>query len=91
MTMGTVARSVARPSSTDALVDLVVGDDGVGMPPDAADAKPGLGTSIVEALARQLHARVRVTAEIPSGTKISVNHFQIAAIGEDGESAHLAV
>jgi two-component sensor histidine kinase len=33
---------------------LSVGDDGVGMPADPAEAKPGLGTSIVDALAKQL-------------------------------------
>ncbi len=35
---------------------LSVGDNGVGMPKDAGSAKPGLGTSIVQALAAQLQA-----------------------------------
>src|ERR1700676_2762216 len=39
---------------------LSVGDNGVGMPKDASSAKPGLGTSIVGALAQQLDARVQV-------------------------------
>jgi two-component sensor histidine kinase len=58
---------------------LSVADDGVGMPKDAADAKPGLGTGIIEALAKQLHASVRVADRKP-GTGISVAHVQIAAV-----------
>jgi two-component sensor histidine kinase len=58
---------------------LSVGDDGVGMPKDAGDASPGLGTSIVEALAKQLHARVRV-ADAKPGTRVSVAHTQISAV-----------
>ena len=51
---------------------LSVGDDGIGMP--AADGmKPGLGTGIVEALAKQLGATVTVTAAAP-GTKVSIVH-----------------
>jgi two-component sensor histidine kinase len=52
---------------------LSVGDDGVGMPPDAASAKPGLGTSIVEALANQLDARVAI-ADARPGTVVSIVH-----------------
>ena len=52
---------------------LSVSDDGVGMPSGPALAKPGLGTSIVEALARQLHAKVVVTDTAP-GTSVSVRH-----------------
>ena len=52
---------------------LVVADDGVGMPKDPEDRKPGLGTGIVEALASQLGAIVSVTDESP-GTKISIVH-----------------
>lgn len=37
---------------------LSVADDGIGRQVAAGAAQPGLGTSIVEALARQLHARV---------------------------------
>ena len=58
---------------------LSVGDDGVGMPKDPGDASPGLGTSIVEALSRQLHAHVRV-ADAKPGTKVSVGHTQISAV-----------
>jgi two-component sensor histidine kinase len=58
---------------------LSVGDDGVGMQAASAGPKAGLGTSIVEALARQLHARVRVENAQP-GTKVSIVHAQIAAV-----------
>ncbi|WP_371129816.1 sensor histidine kinase [Phenylobacterium sp.] len=52
---------------------LSVGDNGVGMPTDPASATPGLGTSIVEALARQLEAEVAVVDAKP-GTMVSVAH-----------------
>jgi two-component sensor histidine kinase len=57
---------------------LSIRDDGVGMPKNAADAKPGLGTSIVEALANQLSADVRVTGAAP-GTRVSIVHTQALA------------
>ena len=55
---------------------LAVDDNGVGMPTDAESATPGLGTSIVEALSNQLHARVRVAGGHP-GTTVSVSHTRI--------------
>jgi two-component sensor histidine kinase len=58
---------------------LSVGDDGVGMRSAGAPDTPGLGTSIVEALARQLHASVRVADKKP-GTSVSIVHIQIAAV-----------
>jgi two-component sensor histidine kinase len=61
---------------------LAVADDGVGMPRDADRATPGLGTSIVEALANQLNARVQVVASHP-GTTVSVVHSQITAVDAD--------
>ena len=61
---------------------LSVADDGVGMPTDAASATPGLGTSIVEALANQLQARVQVTGGHP-GTTVSIVHSQISAVDSD--------
>ncbi|MFA4892098.1 sensor histidine kinase [Brevundimonas sp.] len=61
---------------------LSVADDGVGMPKDAASATPGLGTSIVEALARQLQARVQVVSGHP-GTTVSIVHTQISAVAAD--------
>jgi two-component sensor histidine kinase len=65
---------------------LSVSDDGVGMPTDKASATPGLGTTIVEALSRQLKARVQVTRAHP-GTIASVAHTQIAAVSETVEAA----
>ena len=60
---------------------LSVGDNGVGMPTGPVKATAGLGTSIVEALARQLNARVRVSDHRP-GTTVSIVHNQIAAVGD---------
>jgi two-component sensor histidine kinase len=68
---------------------LSVADNGVGMPPESAKATAGLGTSIVEALARQLHAKVRVADRNP-GTTVSVAHTQIAAV-DDLEISERAV
>jgi two-component sensor histidine kinase len=69
---------------------LSVSDDGVGMPSDRATAVPGLGTSIVEALARQLHARVQI-ADMKTGTAVSIVHSQIAAVGGVDAATKLAV
>jgi len=52
---------------------LSVRDTGVGMPKNPADSKPGLGTGIVEALAKQLGAEVIVAASKP-GTLVSIVH-----------------
>jgi len=61
---------------------LSVADNGIGMPSGAEAPKAGLGTSIVEALARQLHAHVQVAENHP-GTKVSIVHAQIAAVEDD--------
>ena len=52
---------------------LSVRDTGVGIPKDEASARPGLGTGIVEALAKQLGATVRVEPAKP-GTLVSILH-----------------
>ncbi len=52
---------------------LTVEDNGVGMPANFAEAKPGLGTGIVNALAGQLSATVSVTSASP-GTLVTVHH-----------------
>jgi two-component sensor histidine kinase len=52
---------------------LSVKDDGVGMPKGGDKAKPGLGTGIVEALAKQLCGRIRVTDALP-GTAFALVH-----------------
>jgi two-component sensor histidine kinase len=68
---------------------LSVNDDGVGMPQSEAGATAGLGTSIVEALARQLHARVKVADRNP-GTAVSIVHAHLAAV-DGGDPAQQAV
>jgi two-component system, sensor histidine kinase PdtaS len=55
------------------------------MPSDAANATPGLGTSIVEALARQLNATIKISDRKP-GTGVSIVHAQLAAL-EGGKAA----
>jgi two-component sensor histidine kinase len=50
---------------------LSVSDDGVGTPEMLIDAKPGLGKSIVDALASQLHATVEIEGGYP-GTIVSI-------------------
>jgi two-component sensor histidine kinase len=50
---------------------LSVRDNGVGMAPGRANAKPGLGTGIVEALAKHLNAKVEVLDAAP-GAAISI-------------------
>jgi two-component sensor histidine kinase len=57
---------------------LSVSDDGVGMHIHAGRAKPGLGTSIVEALANQLSAEIDVANANP-GTKVTLIHTHSAA------------
>lgn len=63
---------------------LSVTDNGVGMPKDAASATPGLGTSIVAALASQLRARIQV-ADAHPGTTVSLIHSQLASVEEPRE------
>lgn len=60
---------------------LSVTDDGVGMPAGDKIAKPGLGSGIVEALARQLEAVVTVTDAKP-GTEVRVSNEDVAAASE---------
>ena len=52
---------------------LRIDDNGVGFPSNAAEAMPGLGTGIVEALARQLDATVTIAGAHP-GTTVSIVH-----------------
>jgi len=56
---------------------LKVTDNGIGMPVKAESIKPGLGTSIVEALAKSLNAEIRVENAKP-GTSISISHDQVS-------------
>lgn len=52
---------------------LSVSDDGVGMPAKPESAKPGLGASIIEALAKQLSADVQIDDAHP-GTCVCIVH-----------------
>jgi PAS domain S-box-containing protein len=53
---------------------LMVSDNGVGKPDvSAGDTKPGLGTSLVKALTRQLDAFVEIASD-SHGTAVSVTH-----------------
>ncbi len=54
---------------------LSVSDTGVGMPVGKKRGRPGLGTGIVEALAKQLDASVTVLNTKP-GTRVEVRHGQ---------------
>ncbi len=58
---------------------LTVRDDGVGMPDEAANVKPGLGTSIVQALTTQLQAHIKVSDTHP-GTLVTIAHTHIAVV-----------
>jgi two-component sensor histidine kinase len=64
----TVGYKVEQPGWT-----LSVTDDGIGRPPISATVKAGLGTSVVEALARQLSARVEITDAGPGARIALVN------------------
>lgn len=55
---------------------LSVSDNGIGMPKALTAAPSGLGTSIVQALARQLHANIEVSDMNP-GVRVSVIHTAI--------------
>jgi two-component sensor histidine kinase len=58
---------------------LSVTDNGVGMPANSANAKGGLGTSIVQALTAQLQTVVKISDAQP-GTAVLITHSQIAAV-----------
>jgi two-component sensor histidine kinase len=64
---------------------LRVADNGVGMPKHGADIRPGLGSSIVDALARTLKAEIH-TADAHPGTAVSISHNRIAAVEDTVEA-----
>ena len=69
----TVAYDLAEPNWT-----LTVADNGIGRPERHPDiTKPGLGTTIIEALAKQLDARVNFQMN-PTGMTVSITHVPIA-------------
>jgi two-component sensor histidine kinase len=58
---------------------LSVKDDGVGMAENRNNSKAGLGTSIVEAIAKQLGAKIEV-ADAHPGTKVSIAHTSVPVL-----------
>lgn len=69
---------------------LCVSDNGLGMP-SAPIAKAGLGTTIVQALAKQLSATVSVANANP-GTKVSIAHSYVPVlVGQAAQTADRAV
>jgi len=50
---------------------LCVSDNGVGMPANPSAVEPGLGTSIIEAISRQLHATIKISDARP-GTSVRI-------------------
>jgi two-component sensor histidine kinase len=62
---------------------LSVSDNGIGMPRDSENSKPGLGTNIVEALAKRLDAEVQIASANP-GTSVSIVHAQLAVVAVTG-------
>ncbi|HEY9218706.1 MAG TPA: histidine kinase dimerization/phosphoacceptor domain -containing protein [Phenylobacterium sp.] len=79
---GSIAVSYAREGQN---WTLSVSDTGVGMP-KRTKAMAGLGTSIVQALARQLRARVEVSAMRP-GTRVSIVHSAAEQVAPQTEPA----
>jgi two-component sensor histidine kinase len=55
---------------------LAVQDDGIGMPTGAVKAKPGLGTSLIEALAQKLDAQI-ILSDAHPGMIVSVVHHAL--------------
>jgi two-component sensor histidine kinase len=58
---------------------LSVTDDGVGMPTQPGSAKTGLGTSIIQALTKQLDASISIAGAHP-GTKVSIMHAHVPVL-----------
>ena len=73
-------RIVVDYKSHDGAWTLAVCDDGVGMPAHDVDTRAGLGTSIVNALARQLRATIEVRDHKP-GTVVTIVHNASPAQG----------
>jgi two-component sensor histidine kinase len=69
---------------------LSVSDNGIGMPEASETIKPGLGTSIVEALANRLDAAIRIERADP-GTRISIAHSAALASKANGQPVERAV
>lgn len=66
---------IVQYKSLDRNWSLSVSDNGIGMPTEPNSGKPGLGTNIVEALAKRLEAEVEVSDAHP-GTLVSIVHAE---------------
>jgi two-component sensor histidine kinase len=75
---GRRGRIVVQYSSQAEGWSLVVSDDGIGMPTGDEAPKAGLGTGIIEALAKNLDADIRMGSVGP-GTAITVAHTRSTA------------
>lgn len=64
---------------------LSVTDNGIGLPSGSEISKPGLGTNIVEALAKRLDAELRLASAAP-GTVVSIVHSQLAVVPVAGKA-----
>jgi len=69
---------------------LSVSDNGVGMHRQAGAAKAGLGTSIIDALAKQLSAEVDVE-DVNPGTRVSIIHRRAARFSPSAARADAPV
>jgi len=76
---GRRGKILVRYESSGAGWILSVADDGVGMPREPGDAQAGLGTNIVQALAKQLEARIIVSNDDP-GTTVSLEKVRGSAL-----------
>jgi len=65
---------------------LSITDDGIGMPAGTDAPKAGLGTGIVEALARNLQGEIRLSDAGP-GTAVTISHRQGAGLPTDVSKA----
>jgi len=68
---------------------MSVTDDGIGMKGGRKGAPAGLGSSLVEALAKQLRADVRIARAKP-GTAVSVIHPQMDDLSNDAKAIPVA-
>lgn len=69
---------------------LTVSDNGVGKPDvTAGDTKPGLGTSLVKALTRQLEAVLDIVSDA-GGTAVSITHATFKSNPSRADGSHAA-
>jgi two-component sensor histidine kinase len=72
--------------SSDADWSLSITDNGIGMPAGSDAPKAGLGTGIVEALAKNLGGEIRISDAFP-GTKVTISHRGSADVRTDLSTA----